>query len=376
MMIKSPQPTVEPSHFRFNPHKVFNESLSRGCYPKDHDPKWRRGSMNSLPINGPVSIAGRSPGLDPDMIETVVTVPTFRRPQQLLATLASLQAQRTGRRFAVIVIENEAEKREGAAAALPLFERGALQGMVIVAHDRGNCSAYNAGWQTALLSFPSFSNIAVIDDDEIADPDWLERLCATADRLGADIVGGPQVPVFSDAGHEKFATHPVFAPPYGETGPVGALYSSGNLLIGRHVLKAMGPPFLDLKFNFMGGGDSDFLSRAAQRGFKLAWCAEAKVGETVPARRVEADWIRSRSLRNGVISTLVEKKKRAGTPLAGAKVFLKSLALLAASPLRAAARLASTGSFAIAAYPVYVALGRVMAEFGYANEQYRQPEKN
>jgi hypothetical protein len=25
---------------------------------------------------------------------------------------------------------------------------------------------------------------------------------------------------------------------------------------------------------------------------------------------------------------------------------------------------------------VYVALGRVLAEFGYANEQYRQPEKN
>jgi len=138
----------------------------------------------------------------------------------------------------------------------------------------------------------------------------------------------------------------------------------------------MGPPFLDLRFNFMGGGDSDFLSRSAQKGFVLGWCAEAKVFETVPARRVEADWIRARSLRNGVISTLVEKKKRAGTPMAGVKVFLKSLALLAASPFRGAIRLARTGSPAAAAYPVHVALGRVLAEFGYANEQYRQPEKN
>ncbi|RVC40223.1 glycosyltransferase family 2 protein, partial [Mesorhizobium sp. M4B.F.Ca.ET.088.02.2.1] len=158
-----------------------------------------------------------------------------------------------------------------------------------------------------------------------------------------------------------------------QTGRVAALYSSGNLLVGRHVLTAMGPPFLDLRFNFMGGGDSDFLSRAAAKGFVLGWCAEAKVHETVPARRVEADWIRARSLRNGVISTLVEKKKRAGTPLAGAKVFAKSLALLAASPLRGAVRLARTGSLATALYPVHVALGRVMAEFGYANEQYRQP---
>ncbi|RUU51293.1 glycosyltransferase, partial [Mesorhizobium sp. M2C.T.Ca.TU.002.02.1.1] len=248
--------------------------------------------------------------------------------------------------------------------------------LVIIAHERGNCSAYNAGWQTAILQFPNFRHLLVIDDDEIAEPDWLERMCGAAETLQADIVGGPQVPVFADAAHARWAEHPVFAPPYRETGRVPALYSSGNLLVGRNVLKAMGPPFLDLRFNFMGGGDSDFLSRSAQKGFVLGWCAEAKVKETVPARRVEADWIRARSLRNGVISTLVEKKKRAGTPFAGLKVFLKSLALLAASPLRGAVRLARTGSLTTSLYPVYVALGRVLAEFGYANEQYRQPEKN
>lgn len=332
--------------------------------------------MTLSPHDASVSIVGRSPGLGGETAEVVVTVPTFRRPQQLLATLDSLAAQQTARRFAVIVMENEAEAREGAAAALPLFEAGRLAGMVIVAHERGNCSAYNAGWETAIRHFPDFRYLLVIDDDEIADAQWLERMCRAAETLEADIVGGPQVPVFARPEHAGWATHPVFAPPYAESGRVKALYSSGNLLIGRKVLSAMGGPFLDLKFNFMGGGDSDFLSRAAQRGFRLAWCAEAPVYEAVPERRVEADWIRARALRNGVISTLVEKKKRAGTPLTNTKVFLKSLALLVASPLRGALRLARTGSLSIGLYPVYVALGRVMAEFGYANEQYRQPEKN
>jgi len=332
--------------------------------------------MIPLPSDASVSIAGRSPGLAAETVEAVVTLPTFKRPKQVLETLASLKAQRTNRRFAVIVMENEAEAREGASAALPLFESGEMPGMVIIAHQRGNCSAYNAGWQTAILQFPNFKHLLVIDDDEIAEPDWLERMCKAAETLGADIVGGPQVPVFADPAHARWAEHPVFAPPYRETDRVPALYSSGNLLVGRNVLTAMGPPFLDLRFNFMGGGDSDFLSRSAQKGFVLGWCAEAKVNETVPARRIEADWIRARSLRNGVISTLVEKKKRAGTPLAGLKVFLKSLALLAASPLRGAIRLARTGSLTTGLYPVYVALGRVLAEFGYANEQYRQPEKN
>lgn len=332
--------------------------------------------MTLSPSEASVSIAGRSPSLAAGKVDVVVTVPTFRRPQQLLATLDSLAAQRTARRFAVIVMENEAEKREGAAAALPRFEAGQLAGLVIIAHERGNCSAYNAGWLTAIRHFPAFRHLLVIDDDEIADTHWLERMCRAAETLEADIVGGPQVPMFARPDHAAWAKHPVFAPPYAESGWVKALYSSGNLLIGRHVLMEMGAPFLDLKFNFMGGGDSDFLSRSAQRGFKLGWCAEAPVYETVPERRVEADWVRKRALRNGVISTLVEKKKRAGTPFARTKVFLRSLALLAASPLRGAARLLRTGSVSIGLYPVYVALGRVMAEFGYANEQYRQPEKN
>ena len=329
-----------------------------------------------LPSDGSVSIEGKSPGLDAGSVEVVITLPTFKRPVQVLDTLESLRRQETGRRFAVVLIENEAEAREGARAALPLFTSGGLNGMVIVAHRRGNCSAYNAGWQTALTYFPPFRHLLVIDDDELAEPQWLERLCRTAESLPADIVGGPQVPLFTEARDEKWATHPVFAPPYRQTGRVPALYSSGNLLVSRNVLLAMGPSFLDLKFNFMGGGDSDFLSRCAQKGFALGWCSEARTKEIVPARRTEADWIRARSLRNGVISTLVEKKKRAGTPFAHTKVVLKSLALLAASPFRALFRLVRTGSTMTMLYPVHVAIGRVLAEFGYANEQYRQPEKN
>lgn len=323
-----------------------------------------------------VSTVARTPSLSVQDIECVVTVPTFKRPDQLLDTLHSLAAQKTARPFAIIVMENEAEAHEGADAAAPLFADGTFNGLVIIAHQRGNCCAYNAGWETALAEFPAFRYLAVIDDDELASPHWLENLCATAEKFDADIVGGPQVPAFEKPAHERWATHPVFAPPYDETGPVAALYSSGNLLVTRRVLEAMPRPFLDLRFNFMGGGDSDFLSRARQKGFRLAWSAEAETQEIVPARRVERDWIRARALRNGVISTLVEKKKRANEGFGRPRVFAKSLALLALSPLRGAARLAKTGSISTAMYPVYVGLGRVMAEFGYANEQYREPEKN
>ncbi|WP_443094447.1 glycosyltransferase family 2 protein [Phyllobacterium sp. CCNWLW109] len=323
-----------------------------------------------------ISIVMQSPGLSPETIDVVVTLPTFKRPDHLLRTLASLKEQATDRSFAIIVMENEAEKREGAAVASPLFESGDYSGLVIVAHDRGNCNAYNAGWQTALEIFPNFTSLVVIDDDEIAAPDWLENLCKTREAYNVDFVGGPQIPIFAKPEHQIWAKHPVFSPHYDTTGRVPIIYSSGNLLIGRNVLEAMPFPFLDLTFNFMGGGDSDFISRSVVKGFTIAWCAEAPVYETVPARRVEAGWIRARALRNGVISSLIEKRKRADEPLGKVKTVLKSLALLAISPFRAALKTAQTGSLSIGVYQIYIGLGRVLAEFGYSNEQYRQPEKN
>ncbi|MHC1550041.1 glycosyltransferase family 2 protein [Phyllobacterium sp. K27] len=323
-----------------------------------------------------ISIVTQSPGLSPEMIDVVVTLPTFKRPDHLLKTLASLKTQATERPFAIIVIENEAERREGAAVASPLFESGEYSGLVIVAHDRGNCNAYNAGWLTALETFPNFSSLVVIDDDEIADPDWLENLCKTRELYNVDFVGGPQIPIFAKPEHQVWAKHPVFSPHYDTTGRVPIIYSSGNLLVGRNVLEAMPFPFLDLTFNFMGGGDSDFISRSMVKGFTIAWCAEAPVYETVPARRVEADWIRARALRNGVISSLIEKRKRADEPFGTLKTIVKSLALLAISPFRAVMKTAQTGSVSIGAYQIYIGLGRVLAEFGYSNEQYRQPEKN
>jgi glycosyltransferase involved in cell wall biosynthesis len=323
-----------------------------------------------------ITVAASFLRLDPALFDVVVTLPTFKRPDLLSATLESLAAQQTTRRFVVIVMENDPEGSQGVRAASEALTTGNLSGVVILAHERGNCSAYNAGWLTALRFFPNFGRLLVIDDDEVADAHWLENMCNCADMLEADIVGGPQVPIFEQTSMSGWARHPVFSPAHYGTGVVKILYSSGNLLVSRNVLEAMGPPYLDLRFNFMGGGDSDFLSRAAVRGFRLAWCNEAIVRETVPARRVEFDWVRARSLRNGVISTLVEKKKRAAEPMGNLKVALKSLALLGASPFRAAVRLVKSGSPAEASYPVLVALGRIMAEFGYANEQYRNPEAN
>ncbi|MBV2144304.1 glycosyltransferase [Falsochrobactrum sp. TDYN1] len=330
--------------------------------------------MSELPSH--IEVISKTPDLHYEDIEVVVSLPTFRRPEHLLRTLDTLNAQITGRRFAVVVIENEAEKREGAEVAAPLFEAGKYSGMLIVETKRGNCHAYNAGWLTAMTYFPNFKYVIVIDDDELADPVWIENMVSTAERYDVSLVGGPQCPIFEKPGAEKWANHPVFQPHYTRTGVVPIIYSSGNLLIARPVLEAIGFPFMELKFNFTGGGDTDFISRSKAKGFKIAWCAEGIVRETVPARRLERDWITARGLRNGMLSTLIEQRKRKDEPFGQIRVFLKSLALLACSPIKAVRKGFAAGSFPVGIYFIHIGLGRVMAHFGYLNEQYRNPDKN
>ncbi|MEF2552361.1 glycosyltransferase [Aurantimonas sp. A2-1-M11] len=322
-----------------------------------------------------ITIACETPGLDGDGFAIVVTLPTFRRPDHLLKTLDSLTAQRTAQPFAVIVMENDAEGQAGLNAARHRFGDGGLNGLILIAHERGNCAAYNAGWQTALTRFPAMRHLLVIDDDEIADPDWIDNLVATSERLDADIVGGPQVPVFEDGASRRYARHPVFTPHYSDTGSVPILYSSGNVAIRRAVLEAIGAPFLDTGFNFIGGGDSDFYARCRQQGFRFGWCAEAPVFETTPARRTEFSWLNARGLRNGAISSIIERRQQGGRR-SGLRRFAKSAALLAASPLRSAGLAVRTRSPMIGLYHMQVAVGRLMAECGWVNEQYRRPEQN
>lgn len=323
-----------------------------------------------------ISIFATSADLDKSQVDTVITLPTFRRPDHVLKTLHSLNAQKTSRNFAIILVENEAEAHEGATAAAPLFLDNRCKGMIIVESARGNCNAYNAAWLTALHHFPNLQQLLVIDDDEIADPDWLETMCQAKERYQADLVGGPQVPVFEQEALNHWAKHPVFSPPYFTSGKVPVLYSSGNFLVSRSVLDKMPFPFLELAFNFTGGGDSDFISRCLTAGFKTAWSAEAKVFETIPSRRLEGDWIRDRGLRNGMLSTRIEKRKLSHQPLGDFKTFMKSIAILGVSPVKALVKGMQSKSVAIGLYYIHVGLGRVAAHFGYNHEQYRNPEKN
>ena len=313
--------------------------------------------------------AAASPALDPS-IGTVVCIPCFRRPQHLRLTLASLAGQRTLRRFAVVIVENDAPARQSVAVAAEFLASGKLSGLCVVEPRQGNCHAINAAFETALATFPHAVNFLMIDDDEIASPDWLELMVRACEATGADVVGGPVLPNFDDDMKRGLRRHPAFRPAYDTSGPVPVIYGCGNCLITRPVFGRLGDPAFDIKFNFLGGGDTDFFVRCRRAGMKFHWAAEAVITETVPPGRSNAGWLALRGLRIGAVNYHVQRKATRSL-WSRMKLLAKMLALLPLSLVLAGRLLVAEHVVLIALHPIIVAAGSALAAIGIEPQPYK-----
>jgi glycosyltransferase involved in cell wall biosynthesis len=302
--------------------------------------------------------------------EAVVCIPTFRRPAGLKKTLESLAAQAGAKHFAVVVVENDAEKLEGKQVAEAIFASRALSGFHVVESKQGNCSAINTAFRTARESFPTAEFFLMIDDDEEASSTWLAGMIDTARSSGADLVGGPVVRRFESDASPGLQMHPLFCSTITSSGETDTLHGTGNCLIRRRVLEALGEPTLDPRFNFLGGGDMDFFTRCRLAGFKSHWNENAKVFETVPAQRMKAKWVLGRSIATGVINYTIDQKRYQGR-LGTARLLLKNFISLGIAPFRAARALLATGHWLPASHPLCLSIGRNLAALGLAPTPYR-----
>jgi glycosyltransferase involved in cell wall biosynthesis len=306
-------------------------------------------------------------------IEVVVCVPTFRRPDMLRDTLLSLGAQQEAPAFAVVVIDNDAAQCDGAVVASGFFQTGALNGRVALEARQGNCHAINAAFALALRSYPHAEFFLMIDDDEIADPHWLRRMIDAAKSQNADIVGGPVLPRFARAAAESVTRHPVFWPAFATSGAKPMIYGSGNCLLRRRVFDALSSPRLDVAFNFLGGGDTEFFTRCREAHMRFYWENDARIFETVPTQRMSAGWIFRRGLRIGAINRRIDAQRYGGALIGRLRLAAKDVAVAGRAALRALAGVAKGDPALIAAHPLVIALGRFSSAFGVETEQYRAP---
>ena len=234
------------------------------------------------------------------MTAIVIGIPTFRRPRQLDALLASLAPERAGADVTVVVADNACE-----AAALAIAERHDARYRPVP--ERGLAAVRNALVAEAGWVAPGWRWLAMLDDDGRVAPWWLTPLVACGEAFGAHLVGGPvEGDLPTDAG--RLARNSLYAGRHrGATGPVAMLGGAQNLLIGRGLVDLLGAPLFRAPYDRSGGEDYDLFRRAAAAGARMAWCAEAVVHEPAPPEALAPRRLFARYWSTGLTTARIDR---------------------------------------------------------------------
>lgn len=230
-----------------------------------------------------------------------ICICTFRRPQ-VTETIASIAAQRlpAGIALRLVVADNEPEPNARPAVETAAASHGLP--LVYVHAPAGNISiARNACLDAARSDW-----IAFIDDDESAEPDWIEKLLAHRDS--AEIVFGVSRAVF-DPGTPRWIVVGDFHS--NRMGPRDGAHNgyTCNVLIDRRFIDRHGLRF-DRALGKTGGEDTLFFDQAFAAGARFAYAPDAVVSEPIPSHRATFGWLGRRRYRSGQVDYLL--RKRAG----------------------------------------------------------------
>ncbi|MGK6353951.1 glycosyltransferase family 2 protein [Sphingomonas sp. DT-207] len=235
------------------------------------------------------------------MTEVAICIATCRRPQGLRRTLESLAALETERDVVVVVADNDAEGREGIAMAEALKAEGYRWPLIVMTvAERGIPQVRNALVRTA-LALPHIRFVAMLDDDEAAEPGWLRAMLACQAATRADVVGGAVLRELEGDVPAWMTEHPILRPKLrGQSGVVSLVESTANVLIDAEALRAMGDTPFDEALALTGGSDKQLFTRMQRAGRRFAWAEDARVTELIPASRITAKWLLMRGYRVGM----------------------------------------------------------------------------
>lgn len=235
-----------------------------------------------------------------------VCIITFKRPKGLQRLLDSLRhltfSDEVPPKWQVVIVDND---KNGSARAIVEQVRESFPVSIRYGIEpvQGIASARNKSVELAT----GCDFLAFIDDDEVADPFWLDVLLEVQNRFEADIVTGPVLPEFEELPPDWIKRGNFFARRRLSTGTEVHYAATHNMLIKSVWAHKINGPF-DMKFNLTGGSDSHFSRKVICQGGKVVWAEEAIVKEFNPPERVKESWLLQRSFRLAYTTTLIEKE--------------------------------------------------------------------
>ena len=265
--------------------------------------------------------------------DLTLAILTYDRPKGLEATLRSCLAQSNslGLTIEIVVVDNHpAGAGRGVVEALSPGSPWPIR--YVPDLTRNMAALRNRGFTEARGRW-----LAIIDDDETADPDWTDALVGALKATNADIAVGPRFAVFEDGAPPAYdpdgrqfvrdlglvdlaeieLTEPSGRPRYG--------LGTGNSIFDIKRCFPEGEPAMREAFGDAGGEDAELFVRLHRQGRRIVWAARARVTETVFRNRTAIPYrlIRTRRETQHYVSIYVDGAQHPA--LARTELFVKGL---------------------------------------------------
>lgn len=240
-----------------------------------------------------------------------VVVPTYRRPTGLARCLAALAGEEAPFTWDVVVVDNDGAAGEAERSAA----RGVVQGFAFARPDvpirleteavQGAAHARNRGIAEARGEV-----IAMLDDDVVPCPGWLEAVCrpvvaGEAAGAGGKVVldpGAPRPEWLDDTAVGGYLTAHDLGPDPHDLDYFAELVVTANAAFRRDVLLQIGG--FDPAFGPRGrvqivADDARLTRQVIGLGERVRWCPDAVVVHDLPAARTRLRWLLKRAWWQG-----------------------------------------------------------------------------
>ena len=256
-----------------------------------------------------------------------VCIITFRRPDGLKRLVDSLAEQRfektSGAQVEIIIVDND--------------ETGPMREMVeayqrdfpwTLKYDIEPTKGIPFARNRTLDNVDAASDYVVfVDDDEVANPEWLDELVHASVAFDAPIVMGAVDSHYPDGAPNWIDTDVFFDWRRFEDGEALDEGATSNALIKTEIVRELNLRF-DERMKRNGGDDFVFFKQAQLAGYGIIGAAKARVCEWQPKTRLTQEWILQRRFRTGNGLALADRLL-APSPMKYGTRFVKALGRLA-----------------------------------------------
>jgi glycosyltransferase involved in cell wall biosynthesis len=283
------------------------------------------------------------------MKKAIVNICTYKRPAMLQRCLDSILQQNipSGWDVEILIVDNEASSNLLNVLDSKIQE-SSINIIYVIETQLGIPYARNTACRESMNRKADW--ILFLDDDEEADPGWLEAYQKASETTEADVYTGPVRYIFP-AGYAEWLENKGISKT--SDGSLLKRASTNNVMFSSGLL--MNPQTrleFDTNMAFTGGSDSDFFMRVVHQGGRIVYVKDAVVSEVVLDNRLQLFWRLKRQYRSSANRIYIQIK------LYG---FKKTLI----TSLKEFARHLIEGSLRLVTSPLFLVVGQVKFKRSY-----------